>query len=237
MIPLRCQLGLNGLNFFSAAMQTAFGPFFTVYLTQQGWSQVDVGLALSIGTLAALVFQLPAGWVVDTIHLKRLSTAIALVLLAIGALIVFETPSWGPVLTAQVVRGFAGCLITPAIAALTLMLCGHAAFSERLGINGRYASLGTAFAAAALGASRIICRTQPYSWSVPPSSSLHLPRLCCSQALSASRRATMRPCCIRASESNSACVPGISSARLHCISSPPAWCCSTWPTPRCCRWC
>ena len=152
MIPLRCQLGLNGLNFFSAAMQTAFGPFFTVYLTQQGWSQVDVGLALSIGTLAALVFQLPAGWVVDTIHLKRLSTAIALVLLAIGALIVFETPSWGPVLTAQVVRGFAGCLITPAIAALTLMLCGHAAFSERLGINGRYASLGTAFAAAALGA-------------------------------------------------------------------------------------
>jgi MFS family permease len=84
MIPLRCQLGLNGLNFFSAAMQTAFGPFFTVYLTQQGWSQVDVGLALSIGTLAALVFQLPAGWVVDTIHLKRLSTAIALVLLAIA---------------------------------------------------------------------------------------------------------------------------------------------------------
>ena len=38
MVPLRCQLGLNGLNFFSAAMQTAFGPFFTVYLTQQNWS-------------------------------------------------------------------------------------------------------------------------------------------------------------------------------------------------------
>jgi len=60
MIPLRCQLGLNGLNFFSAAMQTAFGPFFTVYLTQQDWSQVDVGVALSVGTLAALIFQLPA---------------------------------------------------------------------------------------------------------------------------------------------------------------------------------
>ena len=36
MTPLRCQLGLNGLNFFAGAVQTAFGPFFTVYLTEQG---------------------------------------------------------------------------------------------------------------------------------------------------------------------------------------------------------
>ena len=34
----------------SAPIQTAFGPFFTVYLTQQGWSQVDIGFALSVGT-------------------------------------------------------------------------------------------------------------------------------------------------------------------------------------------
>jgi MFS family permease len=152
MIPLRCQLGLNGLNFFTAAMQTAFGPFFSVYLTQQGWSQVDVGFALSVGTLAGLVFQLPAGWIVDSVHWKRFATALALLLLAASSLIVFATPLWEPVLTAEVVRGFAGCLITPAIAALTLILCGHAAYSERLGINGRYASLGTAFAAAILGA-------------------------------------------------------------------------------------
>ena len=32
-----------------------------------------------------------------------------------------------------------------------MKLCGHDAFSERLGINGRYASLGSAFAAAVLG--------------------------------------------------------------------------------------
>ena len=61
MTPLRCQVGLNGLNFFTGAIQTAFGPFFTVYLTQQGWSQVDIGFALSVGTASALIFQLPAG--------------------------------------------------------------------------------------------------------------------------------------------------------------------------------
>jgi len=38
-----------------------------------------------------------------------------------------------------------------AIAALTLQFCGYDGFGERQGINGRYAPLGTAFAAAMLG--------------------------------------------------------------------------------------
>ena len=59
----RAQGGLNGLNFFVGALQTAFGPFFTVYLTQKGWSQVDIGFALSIGTGCALSFRCrPARW-------------------------------------------------------------------------------------------------------------------------------------------------------------------------------
>jgi MFS family permease len=153
MIALRCQFGLNGLNFFTAAMQTAFGPFFAVYLTQQGWSQTNIGVALSVGTAAALAFQLPGGWIVDAIHVKRLATALALLLLAISTLLVIAFPRHGPVLVAQVVHSFASCLVTPAIAALTLVVCGHGAFSERLGVNGRYASLGAAFSAAVLGAS------------------------------------------------------------------------------------
>ena len=49
MTSLRVDEGLNGVNFLTGAIQTAFGPFLTVYLTQQGWSQVDIGLALSVG--------------------------------------------------------------------------------------------------------------------------------------------------------------------------------------------
>ncbi len=152
MLALRCQLGLNLLNFFIAAMQTAFGPFFAVYLTQEGWNQTSIGVALSVGTAAGLLFQLPGGWMVDAIHLKRLATALALSLLAISSLLVIAFPDRALVLTAQVVHSFASSLITPAIAALTLVICGHGAYSERLGINGRYASLGAAFAAAVLGA-------------------------------------------------------------------------------------
>jgi MFS family permease len=152
MISLRCQGGLNSLNFLIGAIQTAFGPFFSVYLTQQGWSQVDIGFVLSIGTASALILQIPAGVIVDSIHHKRLLLAIAMVLLGISAFTVGTAPSLRWVLTARVLQSFASCLLTPAIAALTLVLCGHAAFSERLGSNGRYASLGSLLAAAAFGA-------------------------------------------------------------------------------------
>jgi hypothetical protein len=67
MLAMRCWIGLNALNFFTAAVQTGFGPFFSVYLTEQGWSQVEIGLALSIGTASVLALQLPAGALVDVI--------------------------------------------------------------------------------------------------------------------------------------------------------------------------
>lgn len=152
MLPLRCRIGLNSLNFFIAAVQTGFGPFFAVYLTEQGWRQVDIGLSLSIGTAAALAFQLPAGALVDAIHLKRLANGLGLLLLLLSVLVLLVAPTPGPVWIAQVIHSAGSCIVTPAIAALTLALCGQEAFAERVGINARYASLGNAGAAVLLGA-------------------------------------------------------------------------------------
>ena len=73
-------------------------------------------------------------------------------MLGLSALMLVPMPTPAGVLLARVLHAFASCLLAPAIASLTLQLCGHDAFSERLGINGRYASLGSAFAAALLGA-------------------------------------------------------------------------------------
>jgi MFS family permease len=147
----RSRAGLNGLNFFSAAVQTGFGPYVAVWLIQQGWSQTDIGLALSIGTLAGLIGQLPGGWLVDAVQWKRHVTSAALAAIGLSALILAWLPDRDPVWVAEAVHGLASCIITPAIAAMTLRLCGHAAYSERLGVNGRYASLGTAVAAGLLG--------------------------------------------------------------------------------------
>lgn len=149
--PMRGRYALNSLNFFTAAIQTGFGPFIAVWLTQNGWSLGAIGVALSIGTLAQLVAQLPAGFLVDHIHHKRNLTAAALIGLAASALMLAPAPTriliWG----GEVGHALASAVMVPAIAALTLSMCGHGSYSERLGVNARYASLGAAIAAALLG--------------------------------------------------------------------------------------
>jgi MFS family permease len=152
MIATRCWIGLNALNFLIAAVQTGFGPFFSVYLTEQGWAQGDVGLALSIGTASALVFQLPSGTLVDHIRHKRHANALGLILLSVSAVMLVAAPTPSVVWSSQIVHAIGSCILGPAIAALTLALTGQAAFGERIGINARYASLGAALAAALFGA-------------------------------------------------------------------------------------
>jgi MFS family permease len=149
---MRSRLGLNGLNFFTAGVQAGFGPFIAVWLTQQGWSLTDLGAALSIGTFAALLFQVPGGMLVDQVHRKRAITALGLIALGVSALMLCLYPSRPLIWSAQVAHALASCIVTPAIAALTLSLCGHDSFSERLGVNTRYAALGNAASAALLGA-------------------------------------------------------------------------------------
>jgi MFS family permease len=144
--------GLNWLNFFSAAVQTGFGPFISVYLTQLGWPQTDVGFALSIGTAAALIAQLPGGALVDAVHFKRKVAALALLALGGCALALAVAPANGWIWGIEILHSVSSAVLTPAIAAITLATCGHARYSARLGVNARYASLGNAIAAAAMGA-------------------------------------------------------------------------------------
>jgi MFS family permease len=142
---------VHALNFFAAAMQTGFGPFISVWLVSQGWSLTDVGVALSIGSAAALCAQLPGGGLVDRMHRKRPITIVALTVVAASALMIAATPSVPVVWTAEVLHSFGSAIITPAIAAVTMALCGHDSFSERLGGNARYASLGSVLAAGVFG--------------------------------------------------------------------------------------
>ncbi len=142
---------VHALNFFVAAMQTGFGPFVSVWLVSRGWSLTDVGLALSLGTIAGICGQVPGGGLVDRVRDKRAITATAIAVVAISALLIALTPTVPIVWLAQVLHALGSVIIAPAIAALTLTLCGHDSFSDRLGGNARYAALGGALAAGAFG--------------------------------------------------------------------------------------
>ena len=149
--PPRSWHALSGLTFFHAAAQTGFGAFVSVWLTQEGWTQTQIGLALTIGTGAGLLGQLPGGVLVDSIHHHRTTAMAALIALGVSALMLALPPTQASVWGAQVLHALASCVIVPAIAAITLSLTGHARFGQRLGVNTRYAALGNGAAAAALG--------------------------------------------------------------------------------------
>ena len=143
--------GLDWLNFFVANFQTGFGPFISVYLTGVGWTQGAIGVALSAGTVAGTVSQVPGGILVDAVCSKRAAAAAAIMVIMASALLIALWPALLPIAVAEVLHAFASSVLGPAIAALSLALVGHGAFGERLGRNARYLALGNAFAAALMG--------------------------------------------------------------------------------------
>ncbi|MGE0225918.1 MAG: MFS transporter [Acetobacteraceae bacterium] len=151
--PARRQRALDMVTFFVADVQTGFGPFVAVYLTTQKWTQVEIGFVLTLGTVTSLLSQLPAGVLVDSMRSKRRAAGGALVGIIIAALLLAVWPAKLPVILAQILHGFASCVLTPAIATISLNLVGHAALGERLGRNARWASIGNGLTAAVMGAS------------------------------------------------------------------------------------
>src|SRR5258707_9871690 len=143
---------LDWLNFLVANFQTGFGPFVSVYLTSAGWTQGAIGAALSAGTIASMVSQVPAGALVDRMGSKRKAGAAAIVAIAASALAIALWPNFLEIIAAEVVHSFASAVLGPAIAAITLVLVAPAAFGERLGRNARYAAIGNAVAAGVMGA-------------------------------------------------------------------------------------
>src|SRR5262245_13971247 len=152
-VPSRAsKRGLDWFAFFVADMQTGFGPFLSVYLTTQKWTQVDIGLVLSIGSLVSLIGQVPGGWLVDRVPSKRRVAAIAVVGIGVSALLIALTPVFATIAAAKLLHVAASSVLGPAVAAITLGLVGHASVGPRLGRNARFAATGNGLAAGVMGA-------------------------------------------------------------------------------------
>src|ERR1700723_1388022 len=89
---------LDAINFLLADVRGALGPYLNVFLvTQQHWSQSEVGLVTTVGGLLGLSVQTPIGAAIDDTHAKRGAIVLALVVLAIGAIVIFAMPRFWPV--------------------------------------------------------------------------------------------------------------------------------------------
>ena len=147
----RSQRGLDWFAFFLADIQTGWGPFVAAYLTSKSWTQLDIGLILTVGTLAAMALQIPIGALVDYVPAKRLLAAISVAAISGSALLLALWPVFSVVLGAKLLHAIASCLAGPVLAAISLGLVGHTLLARRLGRNARFLSLGNAIAAGLMG--------------------------------------------------------------------------------------
>jgi MFS family permease len=143
--------GLDWFIFFLADVQTGFGPFIAVYLTTEKWTQAQIGLVLSIGSVIGLIGQMPGGAIVDAARSERLIAGLAIATIGCAALAYAALPIFPVVATAAILHAAASCVLGPAIAAISLGLVGPLAIGERFGRNARFASLGNGVAAAVMG--------------------------------------------------------------------------------------
>ena len=143
---------LDWFNLFVANIQTGFGPFIAVYLTSQSWTQTSIGVALSIGTVAAMASQVPAGALVDAIPNKTRVAAFSVLAFTACALMFAIYPIPLFVYLAEILHGLSSCTLGPATAAMSLVIAGRFGMGLRLGRNARYAAIGNGLGAALMGA-------------------------------------------------------------------------------------
>jgi MFS family permease len=142
---------LDWFVFFVADIQTGFGPFVAVFLTSQKWTQIDIGLVLTVSGIVSLVGQIPLGALVDSVRSVRTLAAISLILIGISAFAFAAWPVLGVVFATRILHAGASCVLGFSLVSLSLGLVDPNKVSERLGRNAAFASAGTGIAAAIMG--------------------------------------------------------------------------------------
>jgi MFS family permease len=143
---------LDALNFLLADVRGALGPYLNVFLiTQRHWSQTEVGWVTTISGLLGLVAQTPAGAAIDATRRKRGAVVLSLILLGIGAAVIFAAPRFWPVMIANTAIAVVGDVFGPAVAAITLGLYARQHLARRMGRNSAFDHAGNVAIAAAAG--------------------------------------------------------------------------------------
>lgn len=143
---------LDAINFLLADVRGALGPYLNVFLiTQQHWTQTEVGWVTTISGLLGLAAQTPAGAAIDATRRKRGAVVLALIVLGIGALVIFAAPRFWPVMIANTSIAVVGDVFGPAVAAVTLGLYTRQHLARRMGRNSAFDHAGNVAIAAAAG--------------------------------------------------------------------------------------
>ena len=146
---------LDRFSIIAGDVRDVFEPYLTTFLTaDRHWNPVQVGMAISMTSIATILTQTPIGAFVDRSHHKRLMIAVSSIAIAISYLVIINYPILPAVTLAQAIIGVAVVVITPALIAISLGLVGQQRLSQRTGRSEAFNRSGntiTAVLAAILG--------------------------------------------------------------------------------------
>ena len=146
-------LSLDAVNFLAADVRGAVGPYLNVFLvTQQHWSQTDVGVVTTVSGLLGLAVQTPIGAAIDDTRAKRGVIVFALAVLAITSVAIFAFPTFWPVAIANSLMAVAGDVFGPVVASLTLGLLARELLARQMGRNSAFDHAGNVAIALVAGA-------------------------------------------------------------------------------------
>lgn len=156
--------GLAALNFFLADVQGGLGPFLATWLAAIHWNPAQIGIVMTAGALVGLVFNSPAGVLIDRTQRYRLWLALSSSAIVVGTLAMLPARSFAPVLVAQVVAALGGALMAPAIMALTLGIVGKERFPRQQGSNQAWNHAGNVVAALLVAAATYVVGATAAFW-------------------------------------------------------------------------
>lgn len=128
--------GLDWVNFFMADVNTGIGPFLAIYLTStRHWDPASVGMVVAAQSIASVVAQAPAGWLVDNSNRKKWLVIFGALLVSGGCIGIVLAPSVSTEIGVQILIGLTAAIFPPAIAAIALGIVGKPKLSRRAGRN------------------------------------------------------------------------------------------------------
>ncbi|HEY3899794.1 MAG TPA: MFS transporter [Chthoniobacter sp.] len=143
---------LDWLAFVLADVQTGVGPFLVTYLAAaRHWQPFDIGVAMSVGSIAGMIAQTPAGWLIDRLRRKRELIAVGSALVALGSFGVMYFQSFCMIVAVEALLGVVGSLFPPSMAGMSLGIVGHSRLDRRIGRNETFNHAGNVVTAALAG--------------------------------------------------------------------------------------
>lgn len=129
-------LALSWLILLISGLKAGIGPFLSIYLKSElQWNANQIGVALAMVNLAAMLNQVPGGLIIDAYKIKRLMLGISCIVITIGCIIIAHLPYFTVISAAQFIIGFAAAIIPQAIVAISLGLVGTNEFPRRQSTN------------------------------------------------------------------------------------------------------